>query len=356
MSVLDPAPLDVLDAYRTCEFATLGRDGTPLARPTAVRRRSDGTLLPTTSLAFAQKALNVRRDGRVALLFSDSTGSGHEHPPQIFVDGRAVCPDTVMTGPQGAEDYWRTLFERQPHSRAYVSAPMRPLMDWYYLRLLITVTPEHTPHEAGHCPVSGAARPAAPSGPVGGVPGARQVRAVTSGEGRAERVARSLTCGRARARGGVVSAAMRRTLVIPLLAVALTGCSQSGGENPCTMADAESRISVMWRPADFGDQDAVTIMVCVNSTCKQRTSGSPDDPLASLSIRLSDNTGASTLPVRLMVMSTKNGDTVVEDSTRARLTEQHPNGPSCTPAVRTATFRAHPGKGLVPPEGMSLQG
>ncbi|MFE6822038.1 pyridoxamine 5'-phosphate oxidase family protein [Streptomyces sp. NPDC057690] len=142
MTLLDSVPHDVLDAYRTCEFVTLGRDGTPMPWPTAVRRREDGTLLLTTSLAFAQKALNVRRDGRVALLFSDPTGSGLDHAPQIFVAGRADCPDDIMTGPQGAEDYWRMLFERQPHSRSYVAAPMRRLMDWYYLRLLITVTPE----------------------------------------------------------------------------------------------------------------------------------------------------------------------------------------------------------------------
>ncbi len=142
MTLLDSAPLDVLDAYRTCEFVTLGRDGTPAAWPTAVRRQKDGTLLLSTSLAFSQKALNIRRDDRVALLFSDPTGSGLAHAPQIFVGGRAECPDEIMTGPQGAEDYWRMLFERQPHSRAYVSAPLRRLMDWYYLRLLITVTPD----------------------------------------------------------------------------------------------------------------------------------------------------------------------------------------------------------------------
>ncbi|GGM18730.1 hypothetical protein GCM10010129_73720 [Streptomyces fumigatiscleroticus] len=142
MTTLDQAPLDVLDAYRTCEFATLGRDGTPAAWPTAVRRKKDGSLLLTTSLAFAQKALNIRRDGRVALLFSDPTGSGLAEAPQIFVGGRAECPEEIMTGPDGAEDYWRMLFERQPHSRSYVSAPARWTMDWYYLRLLITVTPE----------------------------------------------------------------------------------------------------------------------------------------------------------------------------------------------------------------------
>ncbi|QMU77993.1 pyridoxamine 5'-phosphate oxidase [Streptacidiphilus sp. PB12-B1b] len=142
MAILDSAPLDVVDAYRTCEFVTLGRDGTPLAWPTAVRRREDGSLLVTTSLAFAQKALNVRRDGRVGLLFSDPTGSGLEHAPQVFVSGTAVCPDEILAGPEGAEEYWRMLFERQPHSRAYVAAPGRWFMSWYYLRLLITIEPD----------------------------------------------------------------------------------------------------------------------------------------------------------------------------------------------------------------------
>ncbi|MFF3940490.1 pyridoxamine 5'-phosphate oxidase family protein [Streptomyces phaeofaciens] len=175
MNVLDSAPLDVLDAYRTCEFVTLGRDGTPLAWPTAVRREEDGTLLLTTSLAFAQKALNVRRDGRVALLFSEPTGSGLAHAPQIFVGGRAVCPDVVMTGPEGAEDYWRMLFERQPHSRAYLSAPMRRLMDWYYLRLLITVTPEQVAVRGPSADLAAPPSPAVGSADGSALPGTEQL-------------------------------------------------------------------------------------------------------------------------------------------------------------------------------------
>lgn len=159
MTLLDSAPTTVLDAYRTCEFVTLGRDGTPLAWPTAARRHEDGTLVLTTSLAFAQKALNIRRDGRVALLFSDPTGSGLTDAPHLFVGGRAECPDDIRTGPQGLEDYWRTLFERQPHSRAYLARPMRRLMDWYYLRLVITVTPEQLI-------VRSAAQPPLPEAPV----------------------------------------------------------------------------------------------------------------------------------------------------------------------------------------------
>ncbi|MEV6766007.1 pyridoxamine 5'-phosphate oxidase family protein [Streptomyces sp. NPDC051105] len=171
MPLLDSAPLDVLDAYRTCEFVTLGRDGTPLAWPTAVWRRPDGTLLLSTSLAFARKALNIRRDGRVALLFSDPTGSGLEEAPQIFVGGHAECPDEIMTGPQGAEDYWRMLFERQPHSRSYLAAPMRLVMDWYYLRLLITVTPRQV---VVRPPLPAAGASAAPA-PASDLPGAAQL-------------------------------------------------------------------------------------------------------------------------------------------------------------------------------------
>ncbi|GLV95549.1 hypothetical protein Slala04_70020 [Streptomyces lavendulae subsp. lavendulae] len=173
-TVLDSALHHVLDAYLTCEFVTLGRDGTPMAWPTAVARRDDGTLLLTTSLAFAQKALNVRRDGRVALLFSDPTGSGLDSAPQVFVSGRAECPDTIMTGPCGAEEYWRRLFERQPHSRSYLTRPMRPMMSWYYLRLLITVEPEQVIIRP---PLKELAQPAvsAPVTGTGRLPGAAQL-------------------------------------------------------------------------------------------------------------------------------------------------------------------------------------
>ncbi|WP_406364539.1 hypothetical protein [Streptomyces sp. NBC_00645] len=148
---------------------------------------------------------------------------------------------------------------------------------------------------------------------------------------------------------------MRRLFLALLPVTALTGCSFLGQNMPCTQTDGDSRVSAVWLPADFGGRDAATIRLCVNSTCEERSSGDPDDPFASLSVRLPDGIDASTLPVRLTVTSAKSGDTVVEDRTRARLTEQHPNGTSCPPTVRTATFRAHPDKGLTSPKGMKLQ-
>ena len=109
MTFIDKIDHSVLDGYRTCEFATLAKDGTPLAWPTSPFRQQDGTLLITTSIAFAQKALNVRRDGRVALLFSDPTGSGLGAPAQIFIGGSAQCSG-LTTSPAGLEEYWSMLF------------------------------------------------------------------------------------------------------------------------------------------------------------------------------------------------------------------------------------------------------
>lgn len=149
---------------------------------------------------------------------------------------------------------------------------------------------------------------------------------------------------------------MRRALLIPFLAAALAGCSVLGSDTLCTQADTDSGVAIRWRPADFGGPDAVMIRLCADSTCKEQTSGSPEEPLAVMRVRLPDDIGASTVPVRLTVTSVKNGDTVVEDRTRARLTAQQPNGPSCPPTAWTATFRAHPSKGLTSPKGLKLQG
>ncbi|MFE1439079.1 hypothetical protein [Streptomyces sp. NPDC058739] len=153
-----------------------------------------------------------------------------------------------------------------------------------------------------------------------------------------------------------IAASARRAFLIPFLAAALTGCSVLGSDTLCTQAGADSDVSVLWRPADFGGPDAVTIRLCVDGICKGRTSGSPEEPLAAMRVRLPDDIGPSTVPVKLTVTSAENGDTVVEDGIRARLTAQQPNGPSCSPTAWTATFRAHPERGLTSPKGMRLQG
>jgi hypothetical protein len=145
MPVLD-LPEDVLavfDHFRTCELTTFGRAGTPITWPALpLYHPAEGTFLFSTSIGFPQKAYNVRRDAKVALLFSDATGSGLHAAPTVLVQGRATCPDELAPGFEGLDHYARRVLERQPVSRYYDAIPIaRRAFGWYYLRLLIHVVP-----------------------------------------------------------------------------------------------------------------------------------------------------------------------------------------------------------------------
>jgi nitroimidazol reductase NimA-like FMN-containing flavoprotein (pyridoxamine 5'-phosphate oxidase superfamily) len=135
----------VIREFRVCEFSTMGKDGTPVTWPVAtLYRPEEGWFLLTTTIGFPQKALNIRRNPRVSLLFSDPTGSGLENPPAVLIQGDATAPDEIVTAVDGLEDYWRTsIFGRQPSS-AMISGNslMRRLMDFYYMRILIYVVPK----------------------------------------------------------------------------------------------------------------------------------------------------------------------------------------------------------------------
>jgi hypothetical protein len=133
----------VFREFRTCELSTLARDGTPITWPTLPFWRPDeGRFLITTSIGLPYKAFNVRRDPRVSLLFSDPTASGLSDHPAVLVQGDARAPDEVVATVDGFEDDLRLLMRRQPPSGFYSSNPLtRYLFDWYYMRLMIHVTP-----------------------------------------------------------------------------------------------------------------------------------------------------------------------------------------------------------------------
>jgi hypothetical protein len=89
---LPPEVEAVFREFRTCEMSTLARDGTPITWPTLpFWRPEEGRFLITTSIGLPHKAFNVRR---------------------------------------------------QPASGFYSGNPItRYLLDWYYMRLTIHVTP-----------------------------------------------------------------------------------------------------------------------------------------------------------------------------------------------------------------------
>ncbi len=134
---------DVFGQFRTCEMSTLARDGTPITWPTLPFWYSaEKRFTITTSIGLAQKALNVRRNPRVSLLFSDPTASGLENTPAVLVQGDAEAPDEIQTSVAGFAEELRKVYRWQPASKAYGNNPItQRFMDWYFMRLMIHVTP-----------------------------------------------------------------------------------------------------------------------------------------------------------------------------------------------------------------------
>jgi hypothetical protein len=100
----------------------LAKDNTPITWPTvALYQPAQVRFVITTSIGLPQKAYNLRRAPRVAMLYSDPTGSGLAAPPVVLVQGDAVCPDKIVTrsdvnrpGVGGGSDPWRGWSHASP--------------------------------------------------------------------------------------------------------------------------------------------------------------------------------------------------------------------------------------------------
>jgi len=132
----------VVDKFRVCEFSTQAKDLTPITHPLCSFLRPDGTFLLSTSIGLPTKAFNIRRNPKVSMLFSEPTGSGLSSPATVLVQGDATAPDDIITDVQEHRDYWlQRIYRRQPDSAAMSSWLMRSQTWWYFLRIMITVTP-----------------------------------------------------------------------------------------------------------------------------------------------------------------------------------------------------------------------
>jgi hypothetical protein len=141
--VVPPEVEAVFHHIRTCELTTLAKDGTPITWPTvALYQPINGRFVITTSIGLPHKAYNVRRTPKVAMLYSNPTGSGLDAPPAVLVQGTAACPDQIVTQSDELDTLCRLIMVRQPVSAKYSANPLtRWLSDWYLMRLLIYVTP-----------------------------------------------------------------------------------------------------------------------------------------------------------------------------------------------------------------------
>jgi hypothetical protein len=139
---LPPEVEAVFREFRTCEFTTVNRQRQPLTWPIEpFYRHSDGRLIVTSSIAFPVKAHNARRHSKVALLFSDPTGSGLEDPPAVLVHGDATVEE--LTGdPDWSYEMFKESVLRQPNTRKFVGNPIaQRLFLFQYQRLAVITEP-----------------------------------------------------------------------------------------------------------------------------------------------------------------------------------------------------------------------
>lgn len=136
--------VEIIEQFRTCELTTTSRDGWPQTWPVCPLLLPDGRFLVSTSIGLPQKAINISRNPRVSMLFSEPTGSGVMNPGAVLIQGDATVADRIVADIAEDRDL-RRLFERvtvrQPAGVFMSSWLGRRLFPFYYVRIAIHVMP-----------------------------------------------------------------------------------------------------------------------------------------------------------------------------------------------------------------------
>ena len=132
----------VFARFVTTEYTTVDSRGRPICWPvTPYYRPGDQCIDVTTGLGYPKKANDARANPRVALLFSDPTGCGVEHTPQVLVQGTADVDDRDLDA--NRERYRRELVEKLPATKSQLPPRfLERLFFWYFTRVYLHVRPE----------------------------------------------------------------------------------------------------------------------------------------------------------------------------------------------------------------------
>jgi hypothetical protein len=138
-------PVDVqrvFERFLTTELTTLDEHGHPITWPVTPYYSAGAPCIDvTTGLGYPKKANDARRNPRVALLFSDSTGSGLDPAPMVLVQGTADVDDRDLDA--NRERYARESADKIPAvQRSQPPAFLRRFFSWYYTRIYVHVRPE----------------------------------------------------------------------------------------------------------------------------------------------------------------------------------------------------------------------
>jgi hypothetical protein len=132
----------VFDRFITTEYTTVDRAGQPITWPvTPYYSPGDPCIDLTTGLGYPKKANDAEKNPKVALLFSDPTGSEMESPPQVLIQGIAEVDDRDLDA--NTERYARESLEKLPETKSMMPPkPLRKMFAWYFTRLYVHVRPE----------------------------------------------------------------------------------------------------------------------------------------------------------------------------------------------------------------------
>jgi hypothetical protein len=132
----------VFDRFVTCEFTTVDRSGQPITWPVnPYYSPGDPCIDLTTGLGYPKKAYDAAANSKVALLFSDPTGSELARPPMVLVQGTADVDDRDL-------DANRDRYSRESADKIPAVAARQPpellkkRFSWYYTRIYVHVRPE----------------------------------------------------------------------------------------------------------------------------------------------------------------------------------------------------------------------
>ena len=133
---------DVFERFVTCEYVTVDGRGQPIAWPvTPYYSPGAPTIDITTGIGYPKKADDAARHPRVALSFSDPTGSGVESGIRVLVQGTAEVDESDLRA--NRERYRRESAEKLPATKDMMPPEfIEGLFGWYYDRIYVKVRPE----------------------------------------------------------------------------------------------------------------------------------------------------------------------------------------------------------------------
>ena len=132
----------MFERFVTTEYTTIDRRGQPIPWPVTPYYSAGGPCIDvTTGLGYPKKANDAAANPKVALLFSDPTGSGMTDPPMVLVQGTADVDDRDLA--HNRDRYVREARVKLPGTAPLYPPPVFfPLFNWYLTRIYIHVRPE----------------------------------------------------------------------------------------------------------------------------------------------------------------------------------------------------------------------